>query len=693
MTEMTEQKAVVETPAPAAPPAPPKQQNKAKKKKRKKIIRTLIILAILAVVLAVGIYFLVTKVLNPPEEKGTPMTATAYRSSISSTVEGSGSTKAKDSATITPESGAVVQDLYVKEGDFVTMGTQLYRMDDTEAREAVQKAQENVNDIQRQLDDIYDSYNDLKVTAPHAGKLMEVTTLQLDEDLDKGTTVATLVDDTRLKLSLYFSYAYENDISVGQSAQISIPATMSTLSGTVETVNKVRKIVPEGSVLFEVVVVLDNPDTLTEGMVATAVLKAADGSDILPYESGKFTYYQTTKITTKVAGPVEEFHLLNYADVKQGDLLVQLGAKNNDKEISDKKESLKSAQKSLEEALEKQGNYNATAPIDGTVISCGLIEGGKVEAGQGITIADTSVMTVEIQVDERNIRYVQPGMMVELSQYNENFYTGIVESVSQNANAQNGVATFPVIVKVDNADGSLMSNMYLQYSFVASQSDNCLVVPVQAVKYVSFGNTGGDSGDMGMPDGEGGMDGMLPPEDGDMMPSDTTPAETAPSETLPAETTPADDGGDGDAEPLPEPDGGAAMPEPNGGAVAVPMPADGGMVALPASSSGSGVVAQPLMVISGGSVAVPMPGGSSGGRNNGQDDTGTVCFVQGTGDGFKTPPANAILEPDPSWEVPEGFYAVPVTVGLADTMNVEITSGLNDGDVVFIGYETQSSYQ
>lgn len=692
MTDMTEQKAVVETPAPAAPTPPPKQQNKAKKKKRKKIIRTLIILAIVAAALAVGIYFLVTKVLNPPEQKGTPMTAEAYRSSIVSTVEGSGSTKAKDSATITPESGAVVQELFVKEGDFVTMGTQLYRMDDTEARENVQKAQENVNDIQRQLDDIYDSYNDLKVTAPHDGKLMDVTTLQLDEDLDKGTTVATLVDDTKLKLSLYFSYAYENDISVGQSAQVSIPATMNTLTGTVETINKVRKIVPEGSVLFEVVVVLDNPDTLTEGMEATAVLKAADGSDVLPYESGKFTYYQTTKITTKVSGPVEEFHLLNYADVKKGDLLVQLGAKNNDKEISDKKESLKAAQKSLEEALEKQGNFNATAPIDGTVISCGLIEGGKVEAGQGITIADTSVMTVEIQVDERNIRYVQPGMMVQLSQYNENFYTGIVESVSQNANAQNGVATFPVIVKVDNADGSLMSNMYLQYSFVASQSDNCLVVPVQAVKYVSFSNAGGEGGGMMPPDGE--MDGNMLPAEGDMggdmqpmdgEPADTQPADTAlPEDTAPADTQPADDSGD--AEPLPEPDGGAAVP--------MPMPATGDAVALPASDTGSGLVAQPLRVmVSGGSMVIGGSSGSSMQMTGTGDDTGTVCFVQGGGDDHKTPPANAILEPDESWEVPEGFWAVPVTVGLADTVNVEITSGLNDGDVVFIGYETQSSYQ
>lgn len=675
MAEMTQQTpAPAETPAQSVPPAPPapKQQNKAKKQKRKKVIRTVIILAVLAVVLGVGGYFMWTKIFHPPEEKGEILTDFVSRSSIVSKVEGSGNTKAQNSATITPEVGGTILELFVKEGDYVTEGQQLYRMDDTEAREAVQKAQENVNDIQKQLDDIYDSYNDLTISAPHSGKMIDIAELKVGDDVTKGTPICTVVDDTKLKLSLYFSYAYENDIAVGQSAQISIPATMSTLTGAVETINKVRYIVPEGSVLFEVVVVLDNPGTLTQDMEATATLKAADGTDIYPYESGKFTYYQTSKMVAKVDGPVEELHLLNYADIQKGGLLVQLGAKNNDKEISDKKEALKTAQKTLDDALEKQGNFNAVAPIDGTVISCGLIEGAKVEASQGISIADTSVMTVEIQVDERNIGYVKPGMMVELSRYNENFYTGIVESVSQTANAQNGVATFPVIVKVDNSDGALMSNMYIQYSFVASQSDNCLVVPVQAVKYVSFSGAGGQ-------DMMGGEDGMLP-TDGDMLPADGDLPTDGGDASLPEETLPAETDGTDDTDGT----GGTDAAEPS-----VDAPADGGVVALPASAGG-GVTAQPLSVIvsSGGGMVVMGGGGSGGGGGsaNTGDGTGTVCFVKAD-----TAPENAIAEPDPSWEVPEGFYAVPVTVGLADTVNVEITSGLNEGDEVFIGYATQNA--
>ncbi len=57
--------------------------------------------------------------------------------------------------------------------------------------------------------------------------------------------MATLVNDKKLKLSLYFSYAYENDIAVGQSVSVSIPAVMDSFNGTVEKINKVSYISPE----------------------------------------------------------------------------------------------------------------------------------------------------------------------------------------------------------------------------------------------------------------------------------------------------------------------------------------------------------------------------------------------------------------------------------------------------------------
>ena len=624
---MTEQQTPVMTP-PAAPPAAPTGPKK-KRKGRGKTIAGILIVAAIAIALVVLVWYFVFR---EDGSKGEVMTDFVTRGSIQSMVEGSGTTKAKDSATVTPGSGTILE-LFVQEGDQVTAGQQLYRMDDTTARDAVTEAQKSVDNCNKELQAVYDKIAELSITAPHAGNLREVADLKVGDTVNEGDTIATLVNDTKLRLSLYYSYAYEGDIKVGQTAQISIPAIMAPVTGKVEQINKVRFVSPEGATHFEVVLVLDNPGTLAEGMDASAGLTAADGTPIYPYQNGKLEYYESTKITAKATGPVERVSLLDYGDVKAGQLLVQLGAKDTDEEIASKENALKAAQEKLEEATKELEKYNAVAPIDGTVLQCSLTEGQEVSSGQGITIADTSQMIIEIQVDERNARYIKAGMMVDINQYGTP-YVGIVESVSMTASGENGVASIPAVVTVDNYDGSMIPGTYAEYSFVASESEDCLTVPVQAVKYVSFANvqlpeTLDADPSAGMDDGmmDDGMmdDGMM---DGGMM--------------------------DGGVEALPQSYSGGAFADPLG-MIAVPMP--GGVV------------------VDGGSM-----GGSSGGASD--DSTGVIVWVKS-----KEAPANAILEPDPTWDCPEGFWAVPVEVGLSDNSKVEITRGLAEGQEVFIGYQ------
>lgn len=635
---MTEQQTPVMTP-PAAPPAAPTGPKK-KRKGRGKTIAGILIVAAIAIALVVLVWYFVFR---EDGSKGEVMTDFVTRGSIQSMVEGSGTTKAKDSATVTPGSGTILE-LFVQEGDQVTAGQQLYRMDDTTARDAVTEAQKSVDNCNKELQAVYDKIAELSITAPHAGNLREVADLKVGDTVKEGDTIATLVNDTKLRLSLYYSYAYEGDIKVGQTAQISIPAIMAPVTGKVEQINKVRFVSPEGATHFEVVLVLDNPGTLAEGMDASAGLTAADGTPIYPYQNGKLEYYESTKITAKATGPVERVSLLDYGDVKAGQLLVQLGAKDTDEEIASKENALKAAQEKLEEATKELEKYNAVAPIDGTVLQCSLTEGQEVSSGQGITIADTSQMIIEIQVDERNARYIKAGMMVDINQYGTP-YVGIVESVSMTASGENGVASIPAVVTVDNYDGSMIPGTYAEYSFVASESEDCLTVPVQAVKYVSFANvqlpeTLDADPSAGMDDGmmDGGMmdDGMMDDGmvDGGMM----------------------DDGMvDGGVEALPQSYSGGAFADPLG-MVAVPMPGGG-------------------VIVDGGSM-----GGSSGGASD--DSTGVIVWVKS-----KEAPANAILEPDPTWDCPEGFWAVPVEVGLSDNSKVEITRGLAEGQEVFIGYQ------
>lgn len=651
-TPVMEQTVQPGSPAPAAPKGPKKKKRRGKGK----LIAGILVTAAVVIAVAVVLWYFVFR---ETEDLGAIMTDFVQRGSIQSMVEGSGMTKARNSASVTPGTGKILE-LYVQEGDQVEAGQPLYKMDDTAAREAVTAAQESVDNAQKDLQAVYDKIAELTVKAPHSGNLREVASLKVGDTVTEGDTIATIVNDTKLRLSLYYSYAYEDQIKVGQTAQISIPAIMDSRTGTVEKINKVRFVSPEGATHFEVVFVLDNPGTLTEGMEASAGLTASDGTPIYPYQNGKLEFYETTVVKAKASGPVEQFNLMNYGDVKAGQVMVQLGAKNTDEEISTKEEALKAAQEKLKTANDELAKYNATAPISGTVLSCSLQEGAEVQSGQGISIADTTQMVVEINVDERNARYVKAGMMVNIDQYGTP-YMGIVESVSMTASGENGVASVPAVVTVDNFDGSMIPGTYVSYSFVASQSDDCLTIPIAAVMYVSFANvTLPDTLDAAPVEG-GGMDGMTDGmTDGEMLPEDGM----TDSEMLPED-------GMIDGEMLPAEDGDMMMSD--------------GSVAVPQRASGKGAFAKPLMAVAVPGGGVIMDGdGSMGGA--GDESTGTIVFVKAD-----QPPVNAILEPDPAWECPEGFWAVPVEVGLSDTTRVEIKRGLNEGDEVFIGRETQSA--
>ena len=457
-------------------------EQKTPQKKHKKFPKKAVIAVLCLLVAGAGIAALVKFLDNKkPEEE--ILREMVSRGAITSTVEGSGAVVAKNSDSVTILSSGQVMEVFVSEGDFVTAGTPLFLVKSAEAEERVNQEMKTVSNYQKQLSALYASAQDLNVRAEYSGKLQDVEMIQVGDTVSKGMRIATLVDDSRMRLSLYFSYAYENEVYPGQVASISVPAMASQLTGQVEEIHKVEYISPEGGRMFEVVIVFNNPGTLTEGMTASATLMGSK-EQLYPYDSGEMQYYRTSDLVAKVSGTVAKVNLFNYAKVSTGDVLLSLRADDNDTEVAGLENGLQSALKSLEEAQKTLDSLNAVAPIDGTVLALGIAPGDEVKPGTvAVSIADTRTMVINASIDEMNIAYVKPGMPVDIDQWGTPA-VGEVESVSLSGQYENGVSRFPVTIVVDNSDGTLMSGSYVQYSFVASQNDDCLLVPIQCVKYV-----------------------------------------------------------------------------------------------------------------------------------------------------------------------------------------------------------------
>ena len=484
MSEVMEKEARSAAETVSTPEAAPAKVSKWKsmpRKKRRRIIRWCVTLVILAVIGA-----LLFKVFGGKKEaEKQVVTDFVQYGAITAKVEGSGLTKAKSSESISITTAGTVLEVMVTEGQEVTAGTPLFTVDSPAAQAAVQKARSNVQGYEKQLSAAQKDIAGLNLAASYPGKLMEVATLNPGDTISRGQTVAKLNDDTRLRLEQYYSYAYAGELKEGQTVDVSVPALMTTIPGTVEAVHMVSRITPEGSKLFSVEIIVENEGALTAEMTASATA-VVNGETVYPYEPGKLAYYRTGELQSTVNGTVISSSLVNYLQVSAGQVLVRIDGEDSESEIFTIEQNLETAREELEKAEKNLANCNAVAPIDGKVIGLTIQPGDEINTQQPIlTISDTSSLIVNATVDERNISYIKPGMMVDLNQWG-NAAMGIVETVSLSSTVNNGVATYPMVVSMDNAEGMIQVNSNIQYSLIASQNDNCLILPIQAVRTVSL---------------------------------------------------------------------------------------------------------------------------------------------------------------------------------------------------------------
>lgn len=488
MSENVIDKVAPEVAPPVRPPeaAKKKKPNPKRKKRIKRIVWSVIGLAALA-----GVGFLIFKLFFAKEAVTYP-TAVAYYGSIESRIYGSGSTRARQSADITPAAKGTVREVYVSVGQQVMAGDPLFSIEADSLNEDLDEAVTALEALLEQRALIEKNLSGLALYAPFKGKVLD-TAVHEGDTIGQGQRVATYIDDAKMRLVLYFSYAYQNEIKTGMQARVSIPATMASIGANVERVDMIKKITPEGAMLFEVTLIMDNPGTLTRGMVATAGITAPDGEVMYPAENGGLEYNKEIALTSESAGKITALNLRDYYEFNQGALLMSLENEQYQAQLEALGKQIEDANAQINAINDQFASLEKTAPIDGTVTSCMIAAGQVVDVGYTVmTVSNLSNMVIEAQVNEIDISKVKVGMNIMINQdtyEGSKQYTGTVESISLQGKNDYGVSYFPVIVAVDNYDNSIMPGMSIWFQITAMQKDWCLIVPPQAVQNMPDGAT------------------------------------------------------------------------------------------------------------------------------------------------------------------------------------------------------------
>lgn len=442
-------------------------------------------------------------------EENTVQTAVATRGYLETYVEGSGYTAAKTRAELGKDLKGKVLTVGAATGDTVTAGQVLLTVDPTEMRAELEDAQTALNEAQKGVNDANKTLSDLSVTAPFTGRLLppgEVTSdtaggedtapaspeevkIQKGDEVDSGTVLGTLVDDTNMRLELYYSYAYIDKLKVGQSAVVSIPQTMGTVTGTVDQIDRIEKISDEGGRLFRATVTFRNPGTLKAGMDATATV-TADGLNIAPTGSGKLAYSRETQLTTKASGTASAACAPSYQKFTAGQTILRLTSDDATAALQSAQQLVQSRQETVNELTQRIEQCTVVSPINGVVMSMNAVEGEDL-TGETVpcVVADTQNIIVNADIAMSDVPSVQAGQPAFLSMYYGNdtlTFTGTVQSVALEANKDNNnqgsMPTFPAVISVDPVEGQpLRPDFSVDYRITTAQAEDCIMVPSSAV--------------------------------------------------------------------------------------------------------------------------------------------------------------------------------------------------------------------
>jgi len=136
-----------------------------------------------------------------------------------------------------------------------------------------------------------------------------------------------------------------------------------------------------------------------------------------------------------------------------------------------------------------------TSPVDGVVLTRTIEPGQTVaaslQAPELFTIAeDLSKMKIELAVDEADIGQVRPGQSVSFTAdaFPDRQFRGVVDQVRLAATTTNNVVTYPVVVSVDNADGTLLPGLTVNAEIEVSNRQDVLKVSNAALRYKPVGD-------------------------------------------------------------------------------------------------------------------------------------------------------------------------------------------------------------
>ncbi len=493
---------------------------------RRVLIGAGILLAIVAVVVAFNWNQIITTSQPPLTITDS---VTVERGSIAATVNATGNVEANQQISLNFDSPGRVADVLVAEGESVTAGQVLARLDTKDLEFAVAQAEANVDAQAARLEQLQNPGSEEDIAAAEAQLASAQAGL---ERLQAGTDVtaarAALESAQATLNQLYATRQSEIDAARAQleAAQAALatlqagPDAAQLTSATAE-LERARINLQTAQAAYDLV--RDRPDI--SALPQSAELQNAT----IAYEVAQANYDNV------IAGPSEEQlaqarssvasaqanldRVLSDASIANAEAQVTQAQANLDRllsgdgnidisaaeaqvaqaeatlrqlregaseqEIEASEATLRQAELQLEQAENNLANAELTAPFDGVIGRLGAKAGEIIATGSPmVTLVDLSAFRIEVEVDEVDIGQVEIGdqVTVFVDSLPDTEIPGEIEFIAPVPTSVEGVVSYPVRIILDATNApTLRAGMTANVDITTEVRDDILIIPNRMV--------------------------------------------------------------------------------------------------------------------------------------------------------------------------------------------------------------------
>lgn len=219
-------------------------------KEKKKSVLKIILLVLLALVvfIMVALPFVLDRAMDAAETKASLLSAPVEKKTVNRTVSGAGTLTDSDAVKVTVPDGVEITEYLVENGQYVTEGTALARIDKTSALQTVSSVQSTLEYIASQMKNEESSSGSGKITASNSGRVIAVYASAGDsvrEVMDRCGCLAVMSLDGQ------FSVEIENGSGLCAGDAVTVSCSGRSAAGRVDRLVNGRAVIVLADDIFE----------------------------------------------------------------------------------------------------------------------------------------------------------------------------------------------------------------------------------------------------------------------------------------------------------------------------------------------------------------------------------------------------------------------------------------------------------